>query len=151
MSATSVSAAGETGSTAEPRRVGLLRKLLTSRRGAFGTLVIAAIVLVALLAPWLAPYDPTRIDYLAIAKPPSAAHLLGTDEVGRDILSRLIFGARVSVIVNRLGWQAHTVRAALSGLRKQGLEITTSKSSKTGETVYSIVTRKEAKKNEAAS
>ena len=59
-------------------------------------------------------------------------------------------GARISVIVGRLGWQAHTVRAALSGLRKQGLEVTNSKSSKTGETVYSIVTLKGAKKNGAA-
>lgn len=48
-------------------------------------------------------------------------------------------GARISVIVQRLGWQAHTVRAALSGLRKKGYEIASSKSSKTGETVYAIV------------
>ena len=47
-------------------------------------------------------------------------------------------GARVSLLVERLGWQAHTVRAALSGLRKQGFEISTSKSAKTGETVYAI-------------
>lgn len=47
-------------------------------------------------------------------------------------------GARVSVIAERLQWQAHTVRAALSGLRKQGFEITTSKAAKTGETVYAI-------------
>lgn len=47
-------------------------------------------------------------------------------------------GARVSVLAERLQWQAHTVRAALSGLRKQGFEIATSKSAKTGETVYAI-------------
>ena len=47
-------------------------------------------------------------------------------------------GARVSVLVERLGWQPHTVRAALSGLRKQGFEVATSKSAKTGETVYLI-------------
>lgn len=52
-------------------------------------------------------------------------------------------GARVSVLVDRLGWQAHTVRAALSGLRKQGLGITTSKSTKTGEAVYAIAARPE--------
>lgn len=50
-------------------------------------------------------------------------------------------GARVSVIAQRLGWQAHTVRAALSGLRKEGYEIASSKSPKTGETVYTIVIR----------
>ena len=47
-------------------------------------------------------------------------------------------GARVSVIVERLGWQGHTVRAALSGLRKQGFSITVPKSAKTGEAVYAI-------------
>ena len=47
-------------------------------------------------------------------------------------------GARVSVLAERLQWQAHTVRAALSGLRKQGFEIATSKPAKTGETVYAI-------------
>ena len=63
-------------------------------------------------------------------------------------------GARISVIVERLGWQAHTVRAALSGLRKQGFEIKTAKSKKTGETVYSIVVRQNGRNgqiNEAAS
>jgi predicted ArsR family transcriptional regulator len=50
-------------------------------------------------------------------------------------------GARVSVLGERLGWQPHTVRAALSGLRKQGFEIATSKSAKTGETVYSIASQ----------
>jgi len=53
-------------------------------------------------------------------------------------------GARISVIVGKLAWQAHTVRAALSGLRKQGFEITTSKSPKTGETVYTILPRSES-------
>jgi len=53
-------------------------------------------------------------------------------------------GARVSVIVEKLGWQSHTVRAALSGLRKQGFELATSKSSKTGETVYTILPRSES-------
>ncbi|MBO6727667.1 MAG: DUF3489 domain-containing protein [Rhizobiaceae bacterium] len=47
-------------------------------------------------------------------------------------------GARASVLVERLGWQPHTVRAALSGLRKQGFEIATSKSAKTGEALYAI-------------
>ena len=58
------------------------------------------------------------------------------------------------MIVERLGWQAHTVRAALSGLRKQGFEIKTAKSRKTGETVYSIAVRQNGEggqPNEAAS
>lgn len=53
-------------------------------------------------------------------------------------------GARASLIVERLGWQAHTVRAALSGLRKDGHPIVVSKSSKTGETVYTIAAQSHA-------
>lgn len=53
-------------------------------------------------------------------------------------------GARISVIIEKLGWQAHTVRAALSGLRKQDFEIMTSKSAKSGETVYTILPRSES-------
>lgn len=52
-------------------------------------------------------------------------------------------GARMSVIIDRLGWQAHTVRAAVSGLRKRSFEIATSKSAKTGEIVYAIKARPE--------
>ncbi len=77
----------------------VLRKVLSSPRGAFGAFVVALIVIVAIAAPWLASYAPTKINYLAIAKPPSALHVLGTDEVGRDIFSRLLFGARISVAV----------------------------------------------------
>lgn len=58
-------------------------------------------------------------------------------------------GARISVLVERLGWQAHTVRAALSGLRKQGIEVARSNSPKTGETVYAIVARSNAEGEQA--
>lgn len=58
-------------------------------------------------------------------------------------------GARLSVIVERLGWQAHTVRAALSGLRKQGIEITRSTSPKTGEAVYAIVAQEDGNSKQA--
>ncbi|CAH1690783.1 Ni(2(+)) ABC transporter membrane subunit NikC [Hyphomicrobiales bacterium] len=77
----------------------LLLRILSTPRGLFGATILAVIVTVALLAPVIAPYDPVQIDYLQVAKPPSAEHWLGTDEVGRDILSRLFYGARVSLIV----------------------------------------------------
>lgn len=67
------------------------------RIGMFGLAIILLIVVCAIFAPWLAPYDPTKIDYGAMISPPSGAYLLGTDEIGRDILSRLIYGARVSL------------------------------------------------------
>jgi peptide/nickel transport system permease protein len=59
---------------------------------------IVFVVLIAILAPWIAPHDPTALDLLARWQPPSAAHLLGTDSLGRDILSRLIMGARLTLL-----------------------------------------------------
>ena len=56
-------------------------------------------ILVAIFAPFVAPYDYTAQDYSALTQPPSRAHWLGTDDLGRDILSRLIFGARISLAV----------------------------------------------------
>ncbi|HET9027848.1 MAG TPA: ABC transporter permease [Trueperaceae bacterium] len=60
-------------------------------------LIIVLFILVAVFAPQLAPYGPAQADFLQVRKAPSAAHLLGTDDVGRDVLSRLIFGARASL------------------------------------------------------
>ncbi|MBX3141839.1 MAG: ABC transporter permease [Trueperaceae bacterium] len=64
--------------------------------------IIVAFVLVAVFAPQISPYDPTKADFLTVRKAPSAAHLLGTDDVGRDVLSRLIHGARASLIAGAL-------------------------------------------------
>jgi peptide/nickel transport system permease protein len=63
---------------------------------AFGFLVL--LVIVAVFAPLVAPYDPNHSDLTAIFQPPGHGHLLGTDEIGRDVLSRLIFGARTSML-----------------------------------------------------
>jgi peptide/nickel transport system permease protein len=64
-----------------------------------GLCFITIFVLFALLAPWLAPYDPAFIDLPHRLAPPSSHHWFGTDELGRDILSRIIFGARISMLV----------------------------------------------------
>ncbi|MCV3238455.1 ABC transporter permease [Mesorhizobium sp. ZC-5] len=64
--------------------------------GLFGGAMVALLVLVAIIGPWLAPYDPLKLDLMARLQAPSAMHVLGTDEFGRDILSRLIYGARTS-------------------------------------------------------
>ncbi len=76
----------------------------SANRGALlGLAVVGAFALVALLAPWLAPYDPSAVHEGAFKLPPawqeggSMAHVLGTDDVGRDLLSRLIHGARISM------------------------------------------------------
>ena len=54
--------------------------------------------LIAIFAPWIAPYDPLATSWSAIRKAPSAAHWFGTDEIGRDVLSRVIYGARASLL-----------------------------------------------------
>ncbi|WP_045210665.1 ABC transporter permease [Desulfonatronovibrio magnus] len=64
-----------------------------------GLTIVGGMSIIALLAPWIAPYDPTSINVDAILLPPSSSYLLGTDNLGRDILSRLIYGARVSLWV----------------------------------------------------
>ena len=62
------------------------------------TVLLLALVVVAVLAPLIAPYPPDQIDILQANQAPSSAHLLGTDSLGRDILSRLIFGARLTFL-----------------------------------------------------
>ncbi|HEY1371284.1 MAG TPA: ABC transporter permease [Candidatus Binatia bacterium] len=67
-----------------------------------GGIVVAALIIVGLLSPWLAPHDPQYQALEAMLKPPEwvgGAHVLGTDNLGRDILSRIIYGARVSLLV----------------------------------------------------
>ena len=64
-----------------------------------GVVLVIVFVIFALFAPWIAPEDPAFIDLPSRLKPPSAAHWFGTDELGRDILSRVIYGARISMLV----------------------------------------------------
>lgn len=64
-----------------------------------GGLIVFVVIAIALLAPILAPYDPTAIDLTAKLLPPGAAHWMGTDHAGRDLLSRVIWGARPSLMV----------------------------------------------------
>jgi len=77
----------------------LISRILHSPKALTGSLLILAVVLMALLAPWIAPYDPLALDPAAGTMPPSAGHLLGTDFFGRDVLSRMIWGARPSLII----------------------------------------------------
>jgi len=74
------------------------RRLLRRKSAVLGLVIIVVLVLVALLAPLIAPYDPAQQGWTAIRKPPSAQHWLGTDESGRDLLSRVIYGARASLL-----------------------------------------------------
>ena len=62
-----------------------------------GTAIVAAIVLAGLLAPWIAPYDPFYQDFTSVLQPPSLAHPFGTDMLGRDVFSRVLFGIRIDM------------------------------------------------------
>jgi len=73
------------------------RRLLARRTAVFGLAIVLVAVALALLAPWLAPYDPLQTSFSLVRKAPGAAHWFGTDEVGRDILARVIWGARASL------------------------------------------------------
>ena len=63
-----------------------------------GGAIVAAWLLIALLAPWIAPYAPDAVDVANRLQPPSGAHWLGTDVLGRDVFSRLLHGARLSLL-----------------------------------------------------
>ena len=71
---------------------------LRRRKGAMAALfVVVFLIAVALLAPWITPYDPTQTSFTQVRKAPTWLHWFGTDEVGRDVLSRVLFGARASL------------------------------------------------------
>ena len=100
------------------RRQGFLRRLLGNPGGIVGLALVALVVLVAVLAPLLSPHDPAQQDIASRLQPPfwaeggSLDHPFGTDSVGRDILSRVIYGSRVSIFVGL----AATAASALMGV-----------------------------------
>ena len=82
----------------------------------FGLVIVVAFILTALLAPWLAPYDPYKQSLKEALEQPSGKHLLGTDWLGRDTLSRLIYGSRTSIMVGVIALGIAAVIGMASGL-----------------------------------
>jgi ABC-type dipeptide/oligopeptide/nickel transport system permease subunit len=82
----------------------------------FGLGLVILLVVVGIFAPWVAPYDPYDADLDISLQPPSAKHWLGTDEEGRDVLSRIIFGARISLKVGILASTISLLIGAMLGL-----------------------------------
>src|SRR5215207_4774955 len=76
---------------------GLLRRLAGDRTARIGMVIVAVCVLVAVFGPALAPHDPLEVTTERLSRPGGGGHLLGTDGLGRDLLSRLLFGARLSL------------------------------------------------------
>src|SRR5690606_23182938 len=101
-------AAAETARVEAPRwRV--LRRLARNRLAMLGLAIIAIFVALAVLAPWIAPHDPLRSSFAKRLQPPSAEHWLGTDELGRDMFSRLLYGARISLRIGLISVSIGTV------------------------------------------
>jgi len=84
--------------SAETPTARAMRRLLRRKGAVFGLFVIALLVAAALLAPLISPYDPSLQTWTAVRKAPSALHWFGTDDVGRDVLARVIYGAQASLM-----------------------------------------------------
>ncbi len=84
-------------STAE-RLSALVAQTLSTRGASFGLAVVLLVVFIALTADFIAPYDPNAPQITGVLQPPGGSHLLGTDHLARDVLSRIIFGARVAML-----------------------------------------------------
>src|ERR687897_1408621 len=95
------------------RRQDFLRIFFSNRLALFGAAVMAVFILMAVFAPLIAPYDPLQQDLAGKFAPPSRTHLMGQDELGRDILSRVIYGARISLTA---GLAAVAIATALGTL-----------------------------------
>ncbi|PSJ52708.1 peptide ABC transporter permease [Mesorhizobium soli] len=81
------------------QRFAPLRALLADPFTGAALILVAGFLITAALAPWLAPYSPTKIDVLHKLQPPSAEHWFGTDHLGRDLLSRIVFGTRTALTI----------------------------------------------------
>ena len=102
--------------TARRERSKTWRRFTANRLGVFGLIVVVVLSAVALLAPYLAPYDPAKQDFSALLQGPGAAHLLGTDELGRDTLTRVMYGARISLSAGLVSVAAALLVGTLLGL-----------------------------------
>jgi peptide/nickel transport system permease protein len=91
----------------------ILRRALRNRVTAAGAIVVVVLFAIALLAPVLAPYDPNGVDSQHVLETPSWQHPLGTDQLGRDVLTRMMYGARISLLV---GFVAAGIACAVGAL-----------------------------------
>lgn len=98
------------------RRSGVLQRLLRHRSGALGLLLTLTFLVLAVIGPWIAPYDPAAPDYLNLNASASREHPLGTDPFGRDTLSRLLVGARYSISIGVISTLLGVLVGSLWGL-----------------------------------
>jgi len=108
--------AGPPGAPGSPRRWVVLRRAASARLAPVGAAVVALAVIAAVFAPALAPQDPLKQNLGNALAVPGGAHLLGTDNVGRDVLSRVIWGARVSLVAGLASVAIAALAGSLVGL-----------------------------------
>ena len=94
----------------------MIRKVIGQTSGLVGIVLVATVLLAALGAPLVAPYDPYEIDMDVALQKPSGAHIMGTDVFGRDVFSRLVYGARISMTVSVVSRLVSLVLGTLLGL-----------------------------------
>jgi ABC-type dipeptide/oligopeptide/nickel transport system permease subunit len=105
----------------------MFKKLISDKRALIGLFIIALIVIGVVTVSWWAKYDPYQSDLQNIAQPPSLKHLLGTDELGRDVLTRIFYGGRISlslgVVSVGIGLIAGIPLGMLAGYFGKGLDL----------------------------
>lgn len=92
-----------------------LRRFMKHKLAVIGLVVLVLIVLSALFAPWLTPWEPNQVDLRARSEPPSSEHWLGTDRTGRDVLTRTLYAGRISLMVGVVAVMISVVVGAVLG------------------------------------
>src|SRR5258708_14463020 len=94
-----VAAVDTAAETPRPSRDAIVGFCRRQPLGTVGLVLVLVMAAAGLSAEWIAPYNPTSNDFAVMTEPPSWAHLMGTDQFGRDLFSRIVFGARTALIV----------------------------------------------------
>jgi peptide/nickel transport system permease protein len=94
----------------------IFRRLIKGKLAVIGLAVFIGIIAISALAPWITPYDPNAINTSMLIKPPSAAYWMGTDELGRDVFSRILYGTRISLVVGVIAVAMAMAFGAVLGL-----------------------------------
>ncbi|MCG8099538.1 MAG: ABC transporter permease, partial [Candidatus Thiodiazotropha taylori] len=94
----------------------IMIKLRRNKTALFGLIVISVVAYLAVLAPFCVPQDPNAIDWSALAAKPSAKHWMGTDELGRDLMSRVIYGMRVALGLGLMAVILNSITGTVLGL-----------------------------------
>jgi peptide/nickel transport system permease protein len=94
----------------------IFRRLIKGKLAVIGLAVFIGIIAISALAPWIAPYDPNATNTSMLIKPPSAAYWMGTDELGRDVFSRILYGTRISLVVGVIAVAMAMAFGAVLGL-----------------------------------